>query len=362
AAPQAAAPQAAAPQAAAPQAAAPQPVGDALDAVVAQGPVAAMDPATAQADIDAYMRAQKARKARKATIYTVVTLLFVAVVGFFSYRSSQQEAARQEAARFLKAFNDVDMGSAAGFWRCVVRAKHKDIHLMDPALVVDGLSNVFASRPKSQPDYVKRKCLPMLIGVQGELDKLKVPEDFAPALQALKTQLPPLKTAFDSYVKKMELAGATALAEKEICAANEAFHAAEQTDSAKTVGYVNLLSCVMPDLAKKVRGLKQPPDVQPVVEFFQAEIKKDVVALADKLRKECYPQLTTLSRIKQHQMLFKTMSGDMRDGSALKYIFKRANRGIFKTSLDAIGKAFTDYRNGVIKVRQVADKFKKTKD
>lgn len=356
-----AADEAAAPAAAAtPEAAAPQVGGgDAFDAVVADAPPAQLDPAAAQAEIDAYMRAQKARKARKATIYTVVILLVAAVIAFFSYRSAQQEAAKQEAAKFLKAFNDVDSGSFAGFWRCVARAKHKDVHLMDPQAVVEGLSNVFASRPKSQPDYVKRKCLPMLIGVQGELDKLKPPQDFGPPLQALKNSLAPLKTAFEKYVEKMQQAAETAAAEKEILAANEAFHAAEQTDTAKTVGYVNLIACTVPELDKKVRGIKQPPDVQPVVDYFQAELKeKKVVPLANKLRKECYPQLSTLSRIKQHQLIFKKMSGDMRDGQALKYIFKRANRGFFKIHLDAIGSTFTDYRNGVIKVRQVADKFK----
>lgn len=318
----------------------------------------AFDPAAAQADIDNYMKASKARKARKATIYLVIFLVIAGVIGFLMYRSSVQEKAKQEAAKFLKAFFDVNNGNVAGFWRCAVRAKHKDVHLMDPSAVVEGLDGVFAARPKSQPDYVRRKCLPMLTAAAGEFDQLKPPPDFKPRLEDLKKILPQLKTAFLAYIKKMEMAAQYAANEKEIIAANAAFHDPDQTDRAKSVGYVNLLLCAVPDLDKKVKAIKDPPNVQPVVEYFKEQLKVNLVAFADKLRKECHPQLKTIAEAKLHKLIVKKMSGDARDGDALRWTFKKASKGVFKKTLDAIGKGFTDYRNAVIKVVQVADKFK----
>ena len=334
--------------------------------------LASPDPLAAQAEIDAYMRAVRSRKARKRTIYAVIAALIIAVIGGLMYHSSQQEAARQEAAKFLKAFNDVDNGSMAGFWRCNVRAKHKDVHLEDPSGVVDGLDGVFRARPKSQPDYVKRKCLPLLKVALGEFSALKPPADFAPPLAELKAALPKLQTVFDAYIGKMEQAKELTSNEKEIMAANTAFHATEQTEPTKTVGYVNLLLCAYPDLPKMARKVTQPPDVQPLVEAINIDLKGSakgtpsptelqtrVEAFADKLRKTCFPKLNSIERAKDHTLIVRKMSGDNRDGQALQWAFKKANRGFFKAELDAIGTSFVAYRNGVVKVRNTVKKFKK---
>lgn len=357
---------------AAPVAAAPAPAPPAAPATVSAAPLGSpdpfvggppdggysFDPAAAQADIENYMKADKARKARKATIYIVIFLVIAGAVGFLMYRSSVQEKAKQEAAKFLKAFFDVNNGNVAGFWRCAVRAKHKDVHLMDPTAVVEGLDGVFAARPKSQPDYVTRKCLPMLTAAAGEFDQLKAPVDFQARLDELKKVIPQLKTAFGGYIKKMEMAAQFAANEKEIIAANAAFHDPDQTDRPKSVGYVNLLVCAVPDLDKKIKAIKDAPNVQPVVEYFKEQLKANLVSFADKLRKECHPQLKTIAEAKIFKLAVKKMSGDARDGDALRWTFKKASKGVFKSSLDAIGKGFTDYRNAVIKVVQVADKFK----
>jgi hypothetical protein len=335
--------------AAVPAALDPAPVGGGFD----------FDPAAAQADIDNYMKAQKARKAKKTAIYLLVFLIAAGAIGFLVYRNSVKENAKKEAAKFLKSFFDVNNGSLAGFWRCVVRAKHKDVHLMNPADVVAGLDGVFSARPKSQGDYVRRKCLPMLAGAMTELDQLKPPEDFKARLGDLKKELPKLKAAFEGYVKSMEKAKTLASNEKEVLAAAEAFHAYEQKDRAKVVGYVNLLLCAVPDLPEMAKKIKKAPDVQPLVEHIQAQIKADLVAFANKLRKDCHAKLNDITEAKSFKLINKKMGGeDARDLQAIKYVFKKASKGFFQKDLDAIGTGFTAYRNAVVKVSQVAEKFK----
>ncbi|MCK5800228.1 MAG: hypothetical protein KAI47_23720, partial [Deltaproteobacteria bacterium] len=319
-----------------------------------------LDPAAAQADINAYMHASKAKKARKTIIYLVIFLIFAGVVGFLMHRSAVKENTRKEAAQFLKSFFEVNNGSLAGFWRCVVWAKQKDIHLMDPAALVEGLDTVFAARPERQGNHVQRKCLPMLAGAMTELDALKTPPDFKERLDALKKQLLPLKTAFEAYVAKMEQAKTLTTHQKEIVKAADAFHSGETTDRVQSVGYVNLLLCAVPELPKMAKSIKKAPDVQPLVDYFRAELKKSLVDFADILRKKCYPQLHTIAEAKSYALIVRKMGGpdDARDAEAIRYTFKKASKGFFKTDLDAIGKGFTDYRNAVVKVSQVADKFK----
>jgi hypothetical protein len=319
---------------------------------------AGFDPSAAQADIDAYMKAQKAKKRRKSMIYLIIFFIVAGGLGFVMYRSSQQEAAKKEAARFLKAFFDVNNGPVAGFWRCAVRAKHKDIHLMPPDAVVDGLDGVFHARPKTQPDYIRRKCMPLIGGAVAQLDALKPPEDFKARLTKMKKTMPRLKTAFEAYIKKMDTAKELAQHEKDILAANAAFHDAAQSDLVKIVGYVNVLSCVIPELPSMLKEIKQPPDVEPVMKVLKAELKKNAIALADKFRKECYPKLKEIKRVKKHAQIVKKMSGDDRDGQAIKFAFKRANKDTFRVELNAVGKAFAEYRNAVVKVQEVAKKYK----
>ncbi|PID38494.1 MAG: hypothetical protein CSA65_06920 [Proteobacteria bacterium] len=340
----------------------PAAVPAALDPVPASGGGFAFDPVAAQADIDNYMKAEKVRKAKKTIIYLVIFLIAAGLIGFLAYRSNVKEQEKKEAAAFLKAFFEVNNGSMAGFWRCVVRAKHKDVHLMNPGDVVAGLDGVFKARPKSQGDYIRRKCLPMLAGTMTELDALKPPPDFKPRLEDFKKVIPKLRSGFEGYIKKMEKAKTLASNEKEVVAAAEAFHAYEQTDRAKVVGYVNLMLCVVPDLPEMAKKVKKAPDVQPLVEHIQAQIKADLVAFANKLRKDCFAKLSDISEPKSFKLINKKMGGeDPRDVQAIKYTFKRAWKGFFQKDLDAIGTGFTEYRNAVVKVSQVADKFKDKK-
>lgn len=346
-----------------PEAAAPaqEPAAELVDIPVpAAAPITTeMDPLKAQAEIDRYVAQTKSRKARKSAIYLAVFVIIAGGIGFLIYRSSKIEAAKQEAARFLKSFIDINGGSVAEFWRCTVRAKHADIHLAKNNLVlIQGLEKTFRLRPKSQPDYISRKCLPVLTAAMTEVDQLKPPPDFAGALDKVKKQLPTIKTAFEGYIKSMEKMKQDASNENEVVKANEAFHDPGQSKPSLTAGYVNLMMCAVPDLVKMARSVKKIPDVQPLVDFLAVQYKTNSTGFADKLRKECFEKINSIERHKQFKLIVQRFSTDSRDGQAIKDIFLRANRNYFKKDLDAVGKSWVEYRNSVMEVHRCADKYK----
>lgn len=305
-----------------------------------------LSPGHAQAEIDRFVKAQAARKTRKRLTYGIVFAVVAGGLAFYTVISNKREQRRQAAAKFLKKFTAVDNGAIAGFWRCTVRAKHADIHLArDNLVLMDGLNRAFQAFPEEQPGYISRKCLPLLAAAKQELEKLDPPEDFAGPTKEFSKQLDGIDKAFRKYIERMKEAQQRAVNEKKILEANQAFHDASQSKPSQSVGYVNMMLCAVPSLRKMVKKIKKAPDVQPLVEFMFEQCKADPTLFSDRFRRTCIKQLNSVERPRIYKRIYNKMSGDPRDGSALRDCFKKANRGFFRRRLEAVGKAWVEYRN-----------------
>ncbi|MCC6746649.1 MAG: hypothetical protein IT371_03260 [Deltaproteobacteria bacterium] len=311
------------------------------------------------ADVSAFMQAQKAKKRNKAMVWVVAVGLVVAVLGFLGYRSSQKKALREEVGQFVAAFRKVDDGEVDEFWKCVVRSKGVDVRLApDNMLLTNGLEQAFKSFPKSQPDHLKKKCLPLLDTIAASFGQVKPPSGFAARLDALKAVFPAVKSVFDGYANKLDSRKQLAANEQAILAASAAFHDAQQSDQTKSWGYVSLLACAVPDLPKMAAKVQKAPDTQLLIEHIFKTCKAEP-SYADKLRKECYAGLEGGKKHPAHAAVHKKMAGDDRDRSALEDCFKRANKGFFDKDLNEVGQAWVKYREAR---KAVLDEVAKYKD
>jgi len=167
-------------------------------------------------------------------------------------------------------------------------------------------------------------------------------------------------STFDVYAAMIEKRKNEAADEQEIRDMNGDFHrAVEDKEAKKALAYVNWLRCVLPDVVKLAKGVKQPPDTQPVVEHIYNTCKADP-KFADKLRKECF---TTRNDDQKKggdfNVLVNRMSGDARDLEAINDCFRRANKGFALKELEAVAKVFIKYNDARGKVRE---EMKKVKD
>ena len=342
------------PQAAAPAAAAQMPAQ-----MPAQAPapehymVPTMDPSMAQAEINQFVAEQRARKRTKTFIYVAIIAVLGGVAGFFYWKAAMRKAKEKEVAEFFEAFRKIDDGPGAAFWQCTVRAQDKDVRLAaEVSEVTDGLEKAFSNFPKSQPDRLKDKCIPMINGILAEADKLKPPEGFASPLEDFKGAMKGIKTAFETYANKIDKRKAEAIVEQEIREAHRDFHTVigsgggfvGPTDSPKAVMYYSIMKCVIPDLDKLARKLTKPPDSQPIVDLYH-ECKKDP-NFANKIRRECYEKRNEITmRTPEFKAVALKMSGDDRDLNAINDCFTRVNHGFAFEELKGIAEAFGKYRN-----------------
>jgi hypothetical protein len=247
---------------------------------------------------------------------------------------------------FFKAFRLVDDEETATFWKCTVRARHRDVRLAKDTLeITEGLEKAFSNFPKSQPDHLKEKCLPQIAGILESLDKLTPPPGFEKPLESVKDSMKTVRTAMMAYANKISKRKGEAINEQEVRACNQDFHMAQDNpDAPKAVAYYNLIKCAVPDLDKKVKEIKKPPDTQPVVEYVYETCKKDPT-YADVLRKECFDKRNeTNEKTKEFREAVYQMSGDNRDLSAINHCFTTANRGFDRAEQEAVAKAFVAYR------------------
>lgn len=304
-----------------------------------------MDPNQAQAEINQFLAEQKSRKRTKTFIYLAIAFVLIGVGVFYFLQSMRVEARKKEVYKFYTSYLAVQDQSIAGFWKCTVRAKHRDVRLAkDTSEVTDGLQKAFANFPKSQPDRIKDRCVPMIPGIIDELQKLKAPEGFGKPIKNVIDSMEKVKVAFMAYANKIEKRKGEALIEAEIRKAQNDFHmAVDNMDGAeKALMYWNILKCAIPDLYTKVKKISKPPDSQPVVEYVYETCKADA-KFADKLRKECYEQRNAnVEKDAEFKKAVYQMSGDNRDGFAIEDCFKRANRGFDLEELTAVAKAFVE--------------------
>ena len=310
---------------------------------------APMSPGQAQAEIDQWAAEQRARKRTKMLIYTAITLAIVGVLGFFWLQNMRKEKRVNEVHNFFTAFRGVDDEAVAGFWKCTVRAKHRDIRLAkDTMEVTDGLTKAFNNFPTSQPGHIKDKCVPLIAGILEDLDKLKPPTGFTTALDSVKEAMKAVRTTFVTYADKIDQRKGEAVNEQEVRNLANNFHMAhDNPDSApKALEYYNLLKCAIPDLDPAIKAVKKPPNTQPVVEFIYNSCKEDP-KYADKLRVECFEKRKELLDLKDKG--FKdavyNMAGDNRDTMALDHCFTESNKGFDYVELEAVAKVFIKYNN-----------------
>ena len=348
---------AAQPPPAAPQAPPPQFAG-----VPEPAPIApAMDAAAAQMEINKFVSEQRARKRMKTLLYLVTVMIIAGVLGFFYVKSARRKARIQEVAEFFSAFRLVDDEETATFWKCGVRARHRDVRLAKDTLeITDGLEKAFSNFPKSQPDHLKNKCVPMIAGIMESLDKLKPPTDFEQPLEGVKVAMKKVATVYLAYADKIDQRKQEAINEQEVRNCNQDFHIAqEQKDVAKALPYYNLLNCAVPELDKNVKLTKKAPNTQYIVEYIYNTCKEDPT-YADKLRKECFDKRNeNAEKTKGYREAVYQMSGDNRDLSAINDCFKRANRGFDRAEIEAIAKVFVTYRTARGEIIKALAKVKK---
>ena len=353
--PETAAPQPATPQAAAPSAPAAAPgaeMGGGLGGVgglAGFDPSQAPDPSAAQHEINQFIAEQKSRKRNKRLIWVMVVIVAVAIAVFFAMRNAAVKEKREEVARFWLAFREIDDKAIADFYRCTVRAKAIDIRLAkDNLMLTDGLAKAFKAYPTGQPKRLTDVCLPELDRIAKDLRALKTPDGFASLVEALAVSMEETKTVFQTYVAKLKTRSTQAANEKTLMDASAAFHTDDAAKVAQAVGYMMVMHCAVPDLAKMARKVRKAPDTQKLIEFLFETCKSDKT-FADKLRGgECFGKMKEFAedptKPKWYAGVKKKFAGDDRDRQALDYCFKKANRGFFFKELSAIGKSWVKYR------------------
>lgn len=304
-----------------------------------------MDPSMAQAEIDQFLAEQRSRKRMKTFIYVAVTLVVAGVIGFMVLQNEIKQRRVNEVYNFFTTFREVDDEEGANFWKCTVRAKHKDVRLAKDTLeITEGLSKAFNNFPKGQPDFIKDKCVPMIGGILESLDKLQPPSGFEQPLDAVKESWKEVRTVFMTYAARIGQRKQEAIQEQDVRNACNAFHTAfDQPDVEGALDYYNILACAVPDLDKKIKSVTKPPDTQPIVEYIYNTCKADP-KFADKLRKECYDKRKeNKEKTGAYREAVRNMSGDNRDSMAIDDCFQRANVGFDKTELEAVAKIFIKY-------------------
>ncbi len=336
-----------------PPVAVPQPVEYAMPQPV--------DPAQAQAEINRFMVEQRARKRTRMIIYVVVALIVAGVAALFFINSARKKELKTNAARFYQAFNKIDDDSIGTFYRCVVRASGLDIHKADNTQqLTDGLEKAFNNFPKTQPAYIRDKCMPNIGAALEDLDKLKPPSSaFAEPLDGFKAALKEVRTTFERYAAVIEKRKNEASDEQEIRNMHGDFHKAlEEKDAKLALEYFNLISCAVPDVTKMARKITKLPDTQPLVEYIYNTCKADP-KFADKLRKECFAtRKDNQKKGGDYPLVLNRMSGDTRDLDAINDCFRRANKGFAAEEIEAVAKVFVKYAESRGKVREEMRKVK----
>jgi hypothetical protein len=320
-----------------------------------------MDPAQAQMEINRFISEQRARKRMKSFVYFAVVAVIAAVAAFFWWRSSQKEKLLREAAEFYQTFNKVDDDSVGAFWKCTVRAKDLDVHkATDTLIITEGLEKAFRNFPKGQPDWLRDKCLPMIGAAVSDLDKLTPPTGFAEPLEGVKAAMKNVKGVFERYRETIDKRKQEAADEQEIRNANGDFHnSIDNKEAKKALAYFNILNCAIPDLAKKVKSVKQPPDAQAVVEHIYNTCKADPPKFANLLRKECFAKREeNLKKTADFALVQSRMAGDPRDMDAINDCFRRANAGFAADELKAIAEIFVKYHNAREEIKKALGKLK----
>ena len=325
-----------------------------------------LDPVAAQAEINQFMAEQKARKRTKGFIYGAIGLVILGGAVFWWLQDARKQKRIKEVYTFFQSFRNVDDEDTSGFWKCTVRAKHRDVRLAKDTLeITDGLTKAFNNFPTSQPDHIKDKCVPMIAGIIGDLDKLKPPAGFKKPVDNVKRSMEKVSKIFMNYARRIDKRKKTAAAERDVKKCATDFHSAyegEATD--KALAYWNIINCVVPDLPANVRKIKKGPDTQYIVEYIYNNcVKKDVEPklLADKIRKECYDKRNENVDKKDanYKEALRYLSGDNRDQAALEACFKKANRGFDRAELKAVAEVFIEYNNARGTVLQQLEKVKK---
>lgn len=311
----------------------------------------------AQAEIDQYLAAEKVRKKKKALKnFAIFAVIAAAIAGFF-INKARKDAKLAEIVNFTKAFGKIDNGPVADFWRCAARKKGLDVHKSTDNQILSGqLAKAFELFPKSHPDRMRDRCVPMIDTAVGDFAKMHVPEGFEPSINEQKKTIGALKGAFSPYIDKMVLRKDLAAAEKEIMAAAAAFHSQDPGQMELAAQYVNLLVCAIPDLVKSAKAINKAPDIQPVVEHI-FKVCRDDTTYADTLRKTCFPKMKD-PKSSDFNIIFNKMTTDDRDVQALNWCFNRANKGFFGAELNNIGKAFVASRNAYKSVLDEVAKYK----
>ena len=263
----------------------------------------------------------------------------------------KKERRKKQVAAFYKKFRAIDDGEIAAFWRCTVRARHRDVRLARDTLeITDGLTRARSNFPTSQPDHIKDRCLPMITGIVGQLEKLETSEGFKKPVAAVTRSMQTVRKAFTAYASRIDGRKKITASEQEVGKCGAAFHAAydgEITDD--VLAYWNILNCAIPDLPAAVRKVKKGPNTQHIVEYvYNNCVKKgvDALPLADKIRKECFHKRKTLTNKKDKGFKegVRYLSGDSRDRLAISACFKKANGGFDGKELKAVALAFVSYR------------------
>jgi hypothetical protein len=353
-------PQVPAPSSPAPQPPAAPPLGMAEPFAPAPfGP--ALDPSMAQAEINRFVAEQRARRRTRSIMFFVIAAVAVGIIAFLVIRSSRKNARKEEVARFYQAFNKLDDEETGNFWKCTVRAQNIDIHkAADTLQLTDGLDKAFNNFPKTQPGWLRDKCLPRIGVIVEELDKLKAPGAFIESVDAVKAALREVKSTFERYTATIEKRKQEAADEQEIRDMHGDFHKViEDKEAAKALAYFNVIRCAIPDLVKLARGITKPPDTQPVVERIYNTCKADP-KFADKLRKDCFlARNDHTKKTGDFHLVANRMSGDARDLEAINDCFRRANKGFAREETEAVAKVFIKYAEARGKVRQEMARVKK---
>ena len=310
-----------------------------------------MSPSQAQAEIDQWAAEQRARKRTKMFIYTAVTLIIVGILGFFWLQSARKQRRVTEVYEFFTAFRGVDDEAVANFWKCTVRAKHRDVRLAkDTMEVTEGLTKAFNNFPTSQPGHIKDKCVPLLAGIKDDLGKLKPPTGFTEPLASVTAVMDDIKTTFMAYANKIDQRKGEATNEQEVRNLANAFHMAHDNPDVlpKALEYYTILKCAIPDLDKSVKEVKKAPNTQPVVEYVYETCKADgYKEYAKKLHTECFEQRKSITDLKDKgfKEAVYQMAGDNRDTMALDLCFTETNKGFDYVELEAVAKVFIKYNN-----------------
>lgn len=290
------------------------------------------------------------KKKGSKTPLIVVGVIAAGAIGFFVYKSMQEQKTREMHVAVMSQFVSIENDEMKGkFWACLLGAGADPSQFPNNLALSQRLESAFATDPKNYPAKVREECTPKAIDAKHKVEAMQAPAMYDAALKEYAKSLADMSAAFDNWTK----IAPSHLAEREVGAKvgnyGAAWHGfAGGKPGNDVVAYDRFLHCAVP-------GVDKMKDGQAVVEFLFKSCKDP--AYLDKLQNTCGKEVTTEGVVAAPTPGFKTavskLAGDDRELSAFDDCLRKARKSKRSDDSEEVGKAWLAYMEAGRKVREV---------